>query len=159
LFLTNDFKVVNERGFVLDTASGPMRLVLADGRNDPSIKGRDGITGTEPVKDGGNYGVMYRIRLKRSSSDGRGLALLMTKPGRGGKWCGAQSGAVQVNRGVWAGGTVAIPADRVAYGNPGEMVLLQEYPPLRKGATSDIEILYSPPGASCIPTPMLLVPY
>ena len=159
LFLTSDFKVVGEPGFVLDTAHGPMRLVLADGRTDPAIKGRDGIEQMEAVKDSGNYGVLYRIRIKYASSDGRGLALLMTKSGKGGQWCGSQAAAVQVNRGIWAGGTVAIPADRVSYGNPGETVLIQKFPPLRHGRTGTIDILYSPPGASCMPTPLLLVPY
>jgi hypothetical protein len=37
-------------------------------------------------------------------------------------------------------------------------VLLQVYPPVAKGKTADIEITYTPPGASCLPTPLLLVP-
>ena len=67
---------------------------------------------------------------------------------------------MQVNDGVWPGGTVAIPTDRVSYGEtPGEMVLIRKnFRPLYKGWTRTLEITYSPPGASCIPTPMLLVP-
>lgn len=159
LFLTSDFNVTAEDNFVIDTARGPMRLVIADGRRDAFIHGHDDISQTDSVRDSGNYGVMYRIRLKRSSSDGRGLALLMTNRGGNNQWCGSQAGAVQVSRGLWPGGTVAIPTGRVAYGKPGEMVIIQKFPPLPKGRTETIEILYSPPGASCIPTPMLLVPY
>jgi hypothetical protein len=135
-----------------------MRLMVADGRRDPALTGHDDISGTDSVRDSGNYGAMYRIRLKRTSSDGRGLALLMTNRGSG-QWCGGQAGAVRVSRGVWPGGTVAVPTDRVEYGKPGEMVIIQKFPPLPRGRTETIEILYSPPGASCIPTPMLLVPY
>jgi hypothetical protein len=158
LFLESDFKVSGADGFVIDTARGPHVLIVPGGGRNQAIQGRDDISQTDSVRDSGNYGAMYRIRLKRSSSDGRSLALLMTKRG-GGQWCGSQAGAVQVSRGIWPGGTVAIPTDRVAYGKPGEMVIIQKFPPVAKGRTETIEILYSPPGASCMPTPMLLVPY
>jgi hypothetical protein len=158
LFPGSDYDVSGQGDFVVDTAKGPMLLVVADGRHDPVLTGRDDISGTESVRDNGNYGAMYRIRLKRRSSDGRGLALLMTNRGYG-EWCGGQAGAVKVSRGCWPAGTVAVPTDRVEYGKPGEMVIIQKFPPLPKGRTETIEITYSPPGASCIPTPMLLVPY
>jgi hypothetical protein len=160
LFLTSEYKVTGSNGFVLDTARGPMRLLLADGRTDTAVTGRDQLAGIDSGRDSGNYGVIYHIRLKYSSSDGRGLALLMTKPNRGGRYCRTQAGAVQVSGGAWPGGTVAIPTGRVSYGeNAGEMVLIQKFSPVHKGWTGTIEITYSPPGASCIPTPMLLVPY
>jgi hypothetical protein len=157
LFLTSNFDVAGERGFSLDTARGPMQLILADGHRDAYIQGHDCLATNAPAHNTGNYGVLYRIQLKRSSSDGRALAVLATKQGTG-KWCGAQAGAVQISRGIWPGGTVPIPSNRVAYGNPGEMVALQVFPPLPKGQTETIEILYSPPGASCIPTPLIFVP-
>ena len=159
LFLASDFKVTGENGFVLDTTGGPMRLSLADGKRDPYILGYDSLANLGSVRDSGNYGVMYRIRLKWRSDDGRGLALLMTRSGGTNVYCSGQAGAVQVSRGVWPGGTVAIPTGRVSYGAPGEMVVIQRFPPPPKGRTGEIEITYSPPGASCIPTPMLLVPY
>ena len=159
LFLTSDYKVTGRTNFVFDTAGGPIRLSLADGRNDRYIVGRDSIAKLESTTNSGNYGVLYRIRLKWRSSDGRGLALLMTKRGGNSNYCGAQAGAVQVSKGVWPAGTVAIPTGQVFYGNPGEMVLIQKFPPPRKRCTAEIEITYSPPGASCIPTPMLFVPY
>ena len=52
----------------------------------------------------------------------------------------------------------AIPSRGSHFGKPGDAVLLQKFPPLPKGKTGVIEIEYSPPGASCIPTPMVLVP-
>jgi hypothetical protein len=159
LFLASDFNVTAQNGFVLDTTGGPMRLLLADGKRDPYIVGHDSIDQLDSVRDRGNYGVMYRIRLKWRSGDGRGLALLMTRSGGTNVYCGAQAGAVRVNRGVWPGGTVAIPTGRVSYGSPGEMVVIQKFPPPPKGRTGEIEITYSPPGASCLPTPMLLAPY
>ncbi|MDB6112351.1 MAG: hypothetical protein JWR69_4101 [Pedosphaera sp.] len=157
LFLTSNFDVSGQDGFNLDTARGPMQLVLADGRHEPYIQGHDSLATNAPAHNHGNYGVLYRIQIKRSSSDGRALAVLATKRG-GGKWCGAQAGAVQISSGIWPNGTVPIPSNRVTYGNAGEMVVLQVFPPLPKGRSETIEILYSPPGASCIPTPLLFVP-
>jgi hypothetical protein len=159
LFLTSGYKVTGRTNYVFDTAEGPMRLSLADGRSDRYIVGRDSIAKLESTTNSGNYGVLYRIRLKWRSSDGRGFALLMTKRSGNSNYCGGQAGAVQVSKGVWPAGTVAIPTGQVFYGNPGEMVVIQKFPPPRKGRTAEIEITYSPPGASCIPTPMLFVPY
>jgi hypothetical protein len=159
VFLTSDFSVTGENGFILDTTNGPQRLALADGRRDRYITGHDSLSRLDSTTNSGNYGVMYRVRLKWRSSDGRGLALLMTKRGGDGRYCRGQAGAVQISKGVWPAGTVAIPADKVSYGDPGEMVIIQRFPPPRKGRTGEIELLYSPPGASCIPTPILLVPY
>lgn len=159
IFLSSDFDVTCEKGFVLDTARGPMQLVLADGKRDPYVRGRDDLELLDSVRDSGNYGVLYHIKLKHSSSDRRGLALLITKSEQGGQWCALQSGAVRVSCGEWPAGTVQIPTGRVAYGKPGEMVLIQKFPPAHPGWTDTIDILYSPPGASCIPTPMLLIPY
>jgi hypothetical protein len=159
IFLTSDFDVTGENSFVFNTTNGPARLLLADGRRDRYIQGRDSIEQSDSVRDSGNYGVMYHIHLIWRSDDGRQLALLITRPGGSGQDCSSQSGAVQVSPGVWHGGTVAIPADNVSYGNPGEMVIIQKFLPPPNGQTADIEILYSPPGASCIPTPMVLLPF
>ena len=158
LFVTSDFTVTNSPGFVLDTTNGAMQLVLADGRRDPWIRGHDSLDGIE-THDSGNYGVLYRIRLTRASSDGRGLALLLGKFGSPGRYCGRLAAAMQVSAGVWPAGTVALPAKQNAFGEPGEMALAQRFAPLAKGRTEVIELIYSPPGASCIPTPLLFVPY
>ena len=159
LFLTSNFDVANQPGFILDTTNGPTQLILADGRHDPFIKGHDSLDGGAAGSNNGNYGVLYRIRLKRTSSNGCGLAVMITKRGGFDKWCSLQAGAVQVNQGVWPGGTIPIPGDRVAYGKDGEMVLIQKFLPLSKGKTGFVEILYSPPGGSCLPTPIVFVPY
>lgn len=159
LFTKSDFNVSGRDGFVINTTNGPTRLVLADGRSDRYILGHDSIAQLDSVRDSGNYGVIYRIRLKWRSDDGRGLALLMTRPVRSGQFCRTQAGAVRVNPGVWPGGTVAVPADQVSYGDPGEMVIIQKFPAPPNGSIGEIEITYSPPGASCIPTPIVLAPY
>src|SRR6201999_3948407 len=113
LFQTSNYQVTGQTNFEFDTTNGPMRLSLADGRNDHYVVGRDSIAGLDAVTNSGNYGVIYHLHLKWRSSDGRGLALLMTKYGGKSAYCGAQAGAVQVSKGAWPGGTVAIPANRV----------------------------------------------
>lgn len=158
LFPICNFAVTNAPEFVLDSKHGPGQIMVADPKRETWIEGRDSIDG-KPSRNVGNYGVVYRIRLARASGDGRGLALLMCKKPSFSQWCGGQSGAVKVSRGVWPAGVVPIPAGASNFGKPGEAVLLQKFPPLPAGTTGVIEIEYSPPGASCIPTPMLLVPY
>ncbi|SPE54712.1 conserved exported hypothetical protein [Verrucomicrobia bacterium] len=158
LFLSSDFLVTNGPGFVLNTTNGAMQLVVADGRRDPWIAGRDGIDGLES-RDSGNYGVIYRIHLVRASGDGRALALLLCKAGGNTRWCGQLAAVVQVSGGAWPAGIVALPAHATAFGQTGEMAVVQKFPPLPPGQTDVVELTYSPPGASCMPTPFLFVPY
>lgn len=157
LFPVSNFAVANAPGRILDTTNGPQQLIIADGRNEGWIAGHDSIDGRDS-RNVGNYGALYRIRLRWASGDGRGLALLMCKVNSRSPWCGAQAGAVQVSADQTPARTVALPADRVFISQPDEAVLVQRLPPPRKGKTGTIEILYSPPGASCLPTPMVFVP-
>jgi hypothetical protein len=52
-----------------------------------------------------------------------------------------------------------LPSDRVVFGGAEEAVLIQRFPPVPKGETDVIELTYSPPGACCLPTPLIFVPY
>lgn len=158
LFETSDFLVTNAPDSPLDTANGPRQLILADGQRDPWMRGHDHLGGGASINVG-NYGALYRIRLKRASSDGRGWALLMCQiPGHTAT-CGKIGAAVKVSAGVWPGGVVGLPSDRVVFGGAEEAVLIQRFLPLPKGQTETIELTYSPPGACCLPTPLLFVPY
>lgn len=142
----------------LDTADGPRQAVVADGRTDPWIVGVDSIAGDE-VENKGNYGVVYRFRLKRTGSDGRSLAVFMHNLYADTEFCRSQASAVRISAGDQDGGVIPIPAEKVSFGGPGENVLLQTFPPLPEGETETIEILFSPPGASCLPTPIFFVPF
>ena len=156
-YSTSDLLVVNAPDTVLDTTNGPQQLILADGQRDPWLRGHDQLSGTATTNVG-NYGVVYRIRLKYASSDGRGWALLMCQiPGHTAA-CGKIGAVVKVSAGVYPGDVVALPKDRVVFGGAEEAVLIQRFPPLRKGETSPMAIIYSPPGACCLPTPLLFVP-
>ena len=161
----------------IDTSAGPVQLIVADGVRDPWVRGVDslGETGAgpaeEPTENKGNYGVVYHVRLPYTSPDGRGVAVVTYNARAQGKWCGYQASAVRVLAGDGATpgllptgdsnptGVVPIPADAVRYGGPPEAVLIQTYPPAAPGQTNTIELLYSPPGASCLPTPIAVVPF
>jgi N-acetylmuramoyl-L-alanine amidase len=142
----------------LDTADGAQQLVVADGRRDPWVVGTDSISG-ETIPNKGNYGVLYRMRIKRTSSDGRSLAILMHNLYAENQFCRWQASAVKVTSGDGTSRIVPIPADQAGFGGPGQNVLLQTFPPLPEGESETIEILFSPPGASCLPTPVFFVPF
>jgi hypothetical protein len=156
IFSTCNFTVANET--VIDTTNGPMQLIVADGKHEGWIRGHDGIENNDS-HDAGNYGVMYKIRLKRASSDGRGLALLLCNLNARSQWCGRLAAAVRVSEGVFPAGVVRLPSERASFGEAEEGALIQKFPPLRIGEAGIIELVYSPPGAACIPTPLVFVPY
>jgi hypothetical protein len=158
LFATSDFLVVPQPGFILDTTNGPFQLILADGRRDPWMRGHDSLENKDS-QNVGNYGALYRFRLKRTGSDGRGWALLLCHIPNSSPWCGKIGAVVKVNAGTSPGGVIMLPSDRVVFGGPEQVVLIQRFPPVPKGETDVIELTYSPPGACCLPTPLLFVPY
>src|SRR5262249_32245788 len=108
IFSVCNFAVTNEA--VIDTTNGAMQLIVADGKRDGWMRGHDGIENTGS-RDAGNYGVMYRIRLTRASSDGRGLALLLCNLNARSQWCGRLAAAVRVSEGVFPGGVVRLPCE------------------------------------------------
>ena len=159
LYRTSTYDIANAPGKSIDTADGPLQLVVADGKQDPWLKGHDSSRDAEAELKG-NYGVLYRIRLARTSSDGRGLAVVMLNPyGKGFKYCEAMAAAVVVGDGVYPRGVVEVPTGEKTVGGPPEAVLVQKFAPLPQGTTGTIELVYTPPGASCLPTPLLLIPY
>ncbi|MGI8906101.1 MAG: copper amine oxidase [Candidatus Sumerlaeaceae bacterium] len=152
----SEYVVTQPKNTVLDTAEGPHQIFLADGTLDRWLTGWDSTT-SQPVQLTGNYGVIYHIQLKRQSSDGKALALL-TWNARTKSGCGAMSGCTAVSAGKFAAGPVMVPGKEPVLRGGDKAVLLQVYPPPAKGTTDEIEITYTPPGASCLPTPLLLVP-
>ena len=151
-----DYDVTNAPGEVLDTADGPRQIMIADGKLDRWMTGVDSTT-TLPCILKGNYGSVYKIRLKRTSSDGKALAALIwnarTKSG-----CKTMSACTQVSPGKFPAGSVMVPTDARVLRGGDKAVLLQVFPAPPKGKTDEIEINYTPPGASCLPNPILLVP-
>ncbi|TGE25811.1 copper amine oxidase [Hymenobacter aquaticus] len=145
---------------VFDTRHGAAEITVADGQRDPWVEGTASHT-TETAVLKGNYGVLYDINIRWRSTDGRGLALL-TRNARGGgpnnNWCGAMATSVVVSAGLHPGGIVKLPSDKAATKKEPEAVVIQVFAPSADGQEQLIHLTYSPPGASCLPTPITLVP-
>lgn len=143
---------------VWSTANGAATLMLADGAKDSWVIGKDGSTG-ELAKLAGNYGVMYHIEMKWKSTDGKGLALVTWNSRAGdNKWCGGMANTVVVSEGKFPGGIVQLPANKLITKAAPEAVLVQVFPPAKSGEVQTIKLTYSPPGASCLPTPLVFIP-
>lgn len=156
-FLTSNYRVTAPEGFVLDSALGPAKLIVADGDIDPWVTGTE-HTIDEPAVLKGNYGILYDIRLPYRSNDGRGLALVTWNARFGSQWCGGMAASMMVGEGKFPAGPVMIPSDRLVTKSAPEAVLIQVFPPPPPGETGWIELTYSPPGASCLPTPLVFLP-
>lgn len=156
-FDVSEYSIIPDDGYIPDSKFGPFQLIVADGKTDPWVRGIDNSSGQELVL-AGNYGVMYDISIPWTSSDGRGLAVCAWNPAFGPPWCFGTAMAVQINEGVYAGGTIKLPKDAARFNEVPEVVLLQAYLPPEKGEVGKIEFTYSPPGAACIPIPFLFVP-
>lgn len=142
-----------EEGDALDPARGPMQLVMADGNDDPWVLGIDGATG-EVAELRGNYGVMYEVELPMQSTNGQGYALVTYNYRHGDMWCDGMANTIVVGEGLLPAGPVSVPTNKLATKSFPEVVLLQVFPP----DAQVVRFTYSPPGASCLPTPLVFLP-
>lgn len=157
LFEVSNYSITSEEE-IIDASRGLHQLTIADGKRDPWIVGKDSSS-TKTLELKGNYGVMYEVNLKYRTQRGHGLALV-TYNGRhaSSQWCGAMANVIKVNDGIHPGGVIPIPRDNTFTRKPPEVVLVQLYPPTEDGETGEISFTYSPPGASCLPTPLVFIP-
>ena len=133
-------------------------LLVADGKTDPWIIGKDAATG-ELAKLAGNYGVMYNIEMKWKSTNGKGLALVTWNARAGdNRWCGGMAASMVVSEGKFREGIVQLPSDQLRTKGAPEAVLIQVFPPAKNGEVQTVKLTYSPPGASCLPTPLIFIP-
>jgi hypothetical protein len=156
-FFASNYHVTNKDGGSFDTADSAQRLVVADGKIDPWIIGSEGPEARQAVLKG-NYGVIYEIELDWTSSDGRALALLTWNARFGSKWCGGMTQAIRVSEGKFPEGVVMVPSNQLVTKSAPEAVVVQIFTPPPPGETGIIKLTYSPPGASCLPTPLVFIP-
>ncbi len=143
---------------VLDTKNGPATMIMADGVRDPWVVGKDGSTGAI-AKLAGNYGVMYEVEMKWKSTDGKGLAMVTWNSRAGdNKWCGGMANTMVVSEGKFKEGIIQLPVDKLLTKSAPEAVLVQVFMPSGNGEEQTIKFTYSPPGASCLPTPLIFIP-
>lgn len=156
LFGVSNYKVTSTE--VLDTKNGVAELVLADGDRDPWVLGVEGVSGKASTL-AGNYGVMYEIELKWKSTDGKGLALVTWNSRSGdNQWCNGMAATMVVSKGKFNEGIIQLPNDRLVTKAAPEAILVQVFPPAKNGEEQTIKLTYSPPGASCLPTPLVFIP-
>lgn len=154
LFSPADYKVkVTD---TLDTKNGARVLTIADGKIDPWIVGKESNFNNR-VELAGNYGVMYDIVIPWESTDGRSLALLTWNPLSGiDRWCDGMANSMVVSDGKFKGGVAILPSDALAVKKSPDAILVQVFP--AKKGLQYIHLKYSPPGASCLPTPLVFLP-
>lgn len=156
VFGVSNYKVTAKE--VLDTKNGAAEIIVADGQKDPWVLGTVG-SGAAPSILAGNYGVMYDIELKWKSTDGKGLALVTwNSRSADNKWCNGMAAAMVVSKGKFEKGVVQLPSDRLVTKAAPEAVLIQVFPAAKNGEEQTIKLTYSPPGASCLPTPLVFIP-
>lgn len=156
LFGVSNYKVIADT--VLDTKNGAMALVVADGEKDPWVVGIDGSRGVL-AELSGNYGVLYEMEIKWKSTDGRGLALVTWNSRSGNsQWCGGMATSMIVGKGKFKEGIVQLPSDKLITAAAPEAVLAQVFLPDANQQEQTIRLTFSPPGASCLPVPLIFVP-
>ncbi|WP_207535369.1 copper amine oxidase [Desertivirga arenae] len=143
---------------VVDTKNGVAQIMLADGKIDPWVLGKESSRGQQ-AKLAGNYGVMYNINMKWKSSDGKGLALVSwNSRSADNKWCNGMAMTMLVDKGKFEKGIVKLPSDKLTTRGAPEAIVIQVFPPAPNGEEQTINLTYSPPGASCLPTPLIFIP-
>lgn len=141
----------------VSTADPASSLVVADGRIDPWANGIDGSTG-RIINLAGNYGIIYEIDVKWESPDGKGLALVTWNARSGGKWCGGMANVMKVSDGKFKGGIIQLPSDKLITKGYPEALLIQVFLPDPNNKIQTIRLTYTPPGASCLPIPLVFIP-
>jgi len=156
LFGVSNYKVIADT--VMDTKNTAMAIVVADGEKDPWVVGIDGSRGVQ-AELSGNYGVMYQIEIKWKSTNGKGLALVTWNSRSGNSlWCGGMATSMIVSKGKFKEGIIQLPSDKLITTASPEAVVAQIFLPDGTGKEQTIRLTFSPPGASCLPVPLIFVP-
>lgn len=156
IFPVSNYKVTNNE--IIDTKNGVSQLIVADGEDDPWIRGTIGAD-KQDAKNDGNYGVLYNTKLKWKSSDGKGLALITWNArSDNGQWCGGMGLTMSLTDKNSRKTVRQYPLKQLVTKGGPEAVLIEIYKPDPTKEIQEIEFTYSPPGASCLPTPLILVP-
>lgn len=142
----------------ISTANGVTQLVIADGESDPWVTGTVGEN-KDFAQNAGNYGVMYHTKLKWKSTDGKGLALVTwNSRSADNKWCGGMGLTMDLKTADGKSVVRQLPSDVLVTKAAPEAILVEIYKPDPTKEIQEIEFIYSPPGASCLPTPLVLIP-
>ena len=142
----------------IDTKNGISQLIVADGEDDPWITGTIGAD-QQPAKNAGNYGVLYHTNLKWKSTNGKGLALITWNArADNGQWCGGMGLTMELFDARLKKTVRQYPTHQLITKGAPEAILIEIFQPDPTKEIQEINFTYSPPGASCLPTPLILVP-
>jgi hypothetical protein len=140
-------------GSAIDVAAGARRIVIADGDTDPWLRGVDSISPDEESLNKGNYGVMYDLSIPVLHDGVNDLAIVMVHQRNDSQWCKYVAAAVRVGE-----SPIPLPRDSVRFSGFPEAVMVLKLPSKAAGTVETATWTYSPPGASCLPTPFLVLP-
>ncbi|MBO9633117.1 MAG: copper amine oxidase [Chitinophagaceae bacterium] len=156
VFPVSNYKITNKD--IIDTKNGVCQLVVADGEDDPWITGTIGADKQE-AKNAGNYGVLYNTQLKWKSTNGKGLALITWNArSDNGQWCGGMGLTMVLTDARMKKTVRQYPTNQLITKGAPEAILIEIFKPDPTKEIQEINFTYSPPGASCLPTPLILVP-
>lgn len=142
---------------VLKTDEATSQLIIADGIDDPWVLGKEGVSGME-AKLAGNYGVMYNVELNWESTNGKGLALITWNARADNKWCSGMANSILVKPDANTQEIINVPNNQLNTKAAPEAVLVYIFKPDINKKVQTLNFTYSPPGASCLPTPLIFVP-
>lgn len=156
LFPVSNYKIISKDTVL--TSNGVSQLIIADGKDDPWITGTIGAD-KQYAKNAGNYGVIYDTHIKWKSTDGKGLALITwNSRSADNQWCGGMGLTMELFDDNNKKSVVQLPSNRLVTKAAPEAILVQLYKPDPTKEIQEINLTYSPPGASCLPTPLVLIP-
>ena len=154
-FGVSNYLITNDGPIIFDDE--PKQLIIADGEKDHWIEGIDGSTG-EIAKLAGNYGVIYEIDLNIHIPKNRDLALVtFNSRAANNRWCGGMALSIVVDPEKDSENVIMVPSDKLALKGPPDAAVIKVF----KNEGNDLQSIrfnYSPPGASCLPTPLIFVP-
>lgn len=155
LFGVSNYEIKSEK--ILDTNEPISQLIVADGIDDPWVIGKEGVSGKE-AKLAGNYGVMYHVNLQWKSTNGKGLALVTWNSRTDNEWCSGMANSILIKHDNQPHEIVSIPKEQLTTKGYPEGVLVQIFKPEPGKDIQMLKFTYSPPGASCLPTPLIFIP-
>lgn len=156
IFPVSNYKIKGRD--TIDTNNGVSQLILADGNDDAWITGTIGEK-KEFARNVGNYGVLYHTNIKWKSTGGKGLALITWNcRSEDNQWCGGMGLTMEMFDENMKKSVIQYPSDQLVTKAAPEAILIGIYKPDPSKDIQEINFTYSPPGASCLPTPLILVP-
>lgn len=155
LFGVSNYWITSDK--VLNTSSPVSQLIVADGKDDPWVHGIEGVSG-KPSELAGNYGVMYNVELNWKSTNGKGLAMVTWNAQTHQQWCQGMANSILIKNEGKADEIVSVPTKELNTKGAPNGVLIQIFKPDPTKEIQTLKFTYSPPGASCLPTPLIFVP-